>query len=134
MTAALTLNDSLTFNDSDRLQAWGGIQRVSTWLLAMSIPSDSVERVVDDESHDVTAAQGGDSDAFGRLVDAHQATIGQQMRRFSRDAAVVEELVHDVFVEAYRSLKTFRGQSPLIHWLRKLAVRVGYRYWQRQNA
>jgi RNA polymerase sigma-70 factor (ECF subfamily) len=55
------------------------------------------------------------------------------MRRFSRDAAVVEELVHDVFVEAYLSLKSYRAKAPLIHWLRQIAVRVGYRYWKRQT-
>jgi RNA polymerase sigma-70 factor (ECF subfamily) len=54
------------------------------------------------------------------------------MWRFSRDPAVCEELVQDVFVEAYFSLKSYRGKAPLIHWLRKIGVRVGYRYWKEQ--
>ena len=54
------------------------------------------------------------------------------MWRFSRDTTVCEELVQDVFVEAYFSLKSYRGRAPLIHWLRKIGVRVGYRYWKEQ--
>lgn len=38
-----------------------------------------------------------------------------------------------MFVEAYLSLKSYRLRSPLIHWLRKIAVRVGYRYWKRRS-
>jgi RNA polymerase sigma-70 factor (ECF subfamily) len=33
-------------------------------------------------------------------------------------------------VEAYFSLRSFRGQAPFLHWLRKIAVRVGCRYWK----
>ncbi len=51
------------------------------------------------------------------------------MRRFCRDPAVRVDLTHDVFVEAYLSLRSYRGTAPWIHWLRKIAVRVGYRYW-----
>ena len=43
-----------------------------------------------------------------------------------------EELVQDVFVEAYFSLKSYRGRAPLLHWLRKIGVRVGYKYWKEQ--
>lgn len=81
----------------------------------------------------VAAAMDGDGDAFGKIIDFHQSTIASQMRRFSRDPNAIEELVHDVFVEAYVSLRTYRKDSPLIHWLRKIAVRVGYRYWKRRS-
>ena len=82
------------------------------------------------ESRDIKAASNGDHDAFRRLVERYQATIAAQMRRFSRDHRVLEELVHDVFVEAFVSLSGFREKSPFEHWLRKIAVRVGYRHWK----
>ena len=81
----------------------------------------------------VAAALNGDGDGFGRIVELHQSTIAAQMRRFSRDQTVIEELVHDVFVETYMSLKSYRASAPLLHWLRKIAVRVDYRYWKRQS-
>jgi RNA polymerase sigma-70 factor (ECF subfamily) len=52
------------------------------------------------------------------------------MWRFSRDQRVHEELVQDVFVEAYLSLRTYRGKSPFAHWLSRIATRVGYHYWK----
>ena len=55
------------------------------------------------------------------------------MWRFTRNRGEWEELVQDVFVEAYFSLKSFRGRAPLLHWLKKVATRVGYRYWKRRK-
>ena len=74
----------------------------------------------------------GDEDSYVRLVRRYETQITRLMWRFSRDPAVCEELVQDVFVEAYYSLKSYRGKAPLIHWLRKIGVRVGYRYWKEQ--
>ncbi|MCA9217781.1 MAG: RNA polymerase sigma factor, partial [Planctomycetales bacterium] len=37
-----------------------------------------------------------------------------------------------VFVESYVSLRSYKGRSPFLHWLRKIAVRVGYRFWKEQ--
>ena len=89
------------------------------------------ENLVDPEI--VRAAQRGDSDAYRSLVEQSQNTIARQMRRFSRDIQVCEELTHDVFVEAFLSLHSFRGDASWIHWLRRVAVRVGYRYWKQNR-
>ncbi len=83
---------------------------------------------------DVAAALAGDELAYRRLVERYQNVIGEQMHRFSRSIAVRDELTHDVFVEAYFSLRTYRHSAPLLHWLRKIAVRVGYRYWTKNRA
>jgi RNA polymerase sigma-70 factor (ECF subfamily) len=85
------------------------------------------------EAAEVRAARAGDGDAYARIIARHQAALAQRMRRFARDAATVEELVHDVFVEAYFSLGSYRGEAPLEHWLQRIATRVGYRAWQRQR-
>lgn len=74
----------------------------------------------------------GDGEAFARLVRRYQQTMAAYLWRFSRDRGQCEELVHDVFVEAYLGLRNFRGEAPLLHWLRKIATRVGYRYWRRR--
>lgn len=86
------------------------------------------------DARDIAAVLSGDEESYGRLVERYQGDIARQMSRFSRDPLVRDELVHDVFVEAYLGLRTFRGTSPLIHWLRKIAVRVGYRYWTNRNS
>ena len=85
-----------------------------------------------DDWPDVQAALDGRGDAYARLIRRHQQAIGGYMWRFTRDRAQWEELVHDVFVEAYLSLRGYRGEAPLLHWLRKIATRVGYRWWKRR--
>ncbi len=82
---------------------------------------------------DITATLNGDEQAYAKLVRRYQSDIADQMWRFSRQVSVAEELVQEVFVEAYFSLAKFRGQSPLLHWLRRIATRVGYRYWKHET-
>lgn len=79
---------------------------------------------------DVQASVSGDGEAYARIVRRHQGEIAAYMYRFSRDRQTCEELVQDVFVQVYQSLHGFRGQSPLSHWMRRIATRVGYRYWR----
>ena len=82
---------------------------------------------------DVQQSRQGDSDAYQRLIERHQEHVGLILWRFSRDRRLHEELVQDVFVEAYLSLGSYRGKVPFAHWLSRIATRVGYRYWK-QNA
>lgn len=82
------------------------------------------------DAADIAASLDGDGEAFARLVRRYQGEIAATMWRFSRDRALCEELVHDVFVEAYLSLGSYRGKAPFLHWLRKIATRVGYRHWK----
>ena len=81
---------------------------------------------------DVQASLRGDGEAYARLVHRYQHEIAGYLWRFTRDRSQWEELVHDVFVEAYLSLRGYRGSAPLLHWLRKIATRVGYRWWQQK--
>ena len=86
-----------------------------------------------DLSADVRAASQGDGEAYSRIIGRYQQTIARRMHRFTRDPGAIEELVHDVFVEAYFSLSKYRGDAPLEHWLQKIATRVGYKYWERRQ-
>ena len=79
---------------------------------------------------DIGESLAGDPEAYRRLVERHQGRVSQILWRFSRDRRVHEELVQDAFVEAYLSLRGFRGTAPFSHWLARIATRVGYRYWK----
>ncbi len=82
---------------------------------------------------DVHQTLSGDGGAYERIVRRHQGAIGAYMWRFTRDRRAWEELVQDVFVEAYLSLKSYEGRAPLVHWLKRLATRVGYRHWTKRR-
>ena len=87
-------------------------------------------RVDGGDREDVELTRQGDPDAYQRLVERYQDHVARILWRFSRDRGVHEELVQDVFVEAYLSLNTYRGKAPLDHWLARIATRVGYRFWK----
>jgi RNA polymerase sigma-70 factor (ECF subfamily) len=82
---------------------------------------------------DIAAAAAGDGQAYARIIDRFRPLLTARMRRFANSAADIDELVHDVFVEAYFSLDNFRGDSPFEHWLQRIATRVGYRRWKQNR-
>jgi len=82
------------------------------------------------ELEDIRQSRRGDSDAYQRLIEQNQEYVSRILWRFSRDPLVHEELVQDVFVEAYIGLRSYRGKAPFAHWLSRIATRVGYRHWR----
>lgn len=115
-----------------RLPGTGVSLAFAAWRLAKEDADVAGEGLDSSDQQVIRRVLAGDVDAFSRIVGRYQGTIARQMGRFSRDAGVVEELVHDVFVQAFISLKSYRKKSPLLHWLRKIAVRTGYRYWKEE--
>ena len=89
-------------------------------------PDDAVD------IEDVRRCRSGDGEAYRRLVERHQGRVASMMWRFSRDPESHEELVQNVFVEAYVSLPRYRPTGAFSHWLARIATRVGYRFWKEQ--
>ena len=85
------------------------------------------------DARDIGATLDGDRQAFGRIVERYQQSVAARMWRFTRDRRQLEELVEEVFVEAWYSLSGFRGDAPLLHWLQRIATRTGYRFWKRRD-
>lgn len=88
--------------------------------------------VIPADSEDIFLSRAGDSDAYRRLIERYQDHVAKIVWRFSRDRLIHEELIQDVFVEAYLSLGGFRGRAPFSHWLSRIATRIGYHYWKTQ--
>jgi len=91
---------------------------------------DPAETGSEEDRQDIADSLAGNGEGYARLVRRYQNKVAAQMWRFTRDAVVLDQLVQDVFVEAYLSLKGFKGQAPFLHWLRRVATRVGFRYWK----
>lgn len=80
----------------------------------------------------VAQAQGGDLEAFGRLVDRYQRPLvafGRAMLSGSPDA---EDVAQEAFVRAYRALGQFRGASSFKTWLYQIAANVARTYATRR--
>lgn len=85
-----------------------------------------------DDLRDVESCRDGNTEAYRRLVDRYQQRIARMMWRFARDPETHEDLVQEVFIEAFQSLPTFKARAPFEHWLARIATHVGYRHWRMQ--
>ena len=72
----------------------------------------------------VLAVRNGDREAFGGLVDRHKDRVYAVLRNLLADPALAEELAHEAFVRAYRSLHTFRGEARFGTWLVQIAINL----------
>ncbi len=70
----------------------------------------------------VRRAQEGDSDAFAELFNAHKARVFSLCLRMTNNAAEAEDLTQDAFMQVFRKLSSFRGDSALSTWLHRIAV------------
>jgi RNA polymerase sigma-70 factor, ECF subfamily len=79
-----------------------------------------VERPADTEL--IARILRGDMRALETLMRLHNRTLFRTARAILRDDAEAEEAVQDAYLQAYRKLATFRGESKLSTWLVRITA------------
>jgi RNA polymerase sigma-70 factor (ECF subfamily) len=64
----------------------------------------------------------GDADAFEELYRTHAGRLYGLAFRMAGSAQEAEDLLQEMFLQAYRKLGTFRGESSLKTWLYRLGM------------
>jgi RNA polymerase sigma-70 factor, ECF subfamily len=77
-----------------------------------------------DEHALVEACRNGQPGAFDLVVERHRRSIYLLCYRFVSNHEDASDLSQDVFLRAYRGLRSFRGQSSLATWLHRIGVNV----------
>jgi RNA polymerase sigma-70 factor (ECF subfamily) len=72
----------------------------------------------------VQAALAGDRDAFGELFQRHEKQIFAVAYRRLSDRDEADELVQDVFIQAWRKLGQLSQAEAFAGWLRQITVRM----------
>ncbi|MDB4967825.1 MAG: polymerase sigma factor RpoE [Myxococcales bacterium] len=80
-----------------------------------------------DVSQLVERARAGEPAAFRELFRLHLSRVHRIVHRMAGASSDVDDLVQTVFVEGFRSLPSFRGESLFSTWLGRIAVRVSLR-------
>jgi RNA polymerase sigma-70 factor, ECF subfamily len=70
----------------------------------------------------IKRAQAGDADAFGALFQAHKARVYSVCLRMTSNAAEAEDLTQDAFLQVFRKITKFRGDSAFSTWVHRIAV------------
>ena len=89
-----------------------------------SIPSNkvTVDRT-DEGSPDLVArCQAGDVDAFAELYARHSARIFSLAARMAGSPETGEDLLQEIFLQAYRKIGGFKGDAAVGTWLYRLAL------------
>lgn len=72
----------------------------------------------------VEACLAGRREAFDVIVRRNQRQIYQLCYRFAGNHEDASDLAQDVFIRAYRGLRSFQGKSQLATWLYRIGVNV----------
>lgn len=76
----------------------------------------------------VSLSQSGDLKAFGLLVEKYQNRLYRLILRIIKNQSVVEDLVQESLIKAYRSIANFRGESAFYTWLYKIGLNTARNY------
>jgi len=76
------------------------------------------------EDETIKKAQQGDLKSFEELYARHKARVFSLCLRMSNNYAHAEELTQETFLQLYRKIASFRGESAFSTWLYRLSVNV----------
>ena len=76
------------------------------------------------EAAAIEEAKKGSGEAFEHLYHLHKSRIYSLCLRMTGDAADAEDLTQEAFLQMFRKIGTFRGESAFSTWLHRLAVNL----------
>jgi RNA polymerase sigma-70 factor (ECF subfamily) len=74
-----------------------------------------------------------DAEAFGEVYDRYSTRVFNICYGMVRDVAIAEDLTQDTFLQAFRKIASFRGDSLLSTWLHRIAVNTTLMFLRREK-
>lgn len=87
----------------------------------------------DQDSAAIARCVGGDLSAFRGLVEKHQRAVYAVVSRILPNRDDADDIVQDVFLQAYRSIASFRGDSSFSTWLCRIAINAAIKRAKSQS-
>ncbi len=76
------------------------------------------------EAEAIERAKQGDAEAFQLLYGLHKRRVYSLCLRMTANTAEAEDLTQEAFLQLFRKIATFRGESAFSTWLHRMAVNV----------
>lgn len=87
----------------------------------------------DSEAGLVKRAQRGDTEAFANIFYVHKPRVYSLCLRMTNNVAEAEDLTQEAFLQVFRKLPTFRGDSALSTWMYRVAVNTVLMYFRKRG-
>jgi len=85
------------------------------------------------EAEAIDRARQGDAESFEALYALHKRRVYSLCLRMTGNTAEAEDLTQEAFLQLYRKIATFRGESAFSTWLHRLAVNVVLMHLRKKN-
>jgi RNA polymerase sigma-70 factor, ECF subfamily len=85
------------------------------------------------EAEAIEQAKQGDARAFQFLYDLHKRRVYSLCLRMTGNAAFAEDLTQEAFLQLFRKIGTFRGESAFSTWLHRMSVNVVLMQLRKKN-
>jgi RNA polymerase sigma-70 factor (ECF subfamily) len=79
-------------------------------------------------------AQQGESESFGPLVQKYQQRVFSLVYHLVRRRDEAEDLAQEIFIKAFRAIKSYNFQSSFVTWLSRIATNHCYDYLRHERA
>jgi len=89
---------------------------------------------VDQEIQWIKRAQQGDAEAFGPLVQKHRQRVFSLVYHLVRRRDEVEDLAQEIFIKAFRAIRSYNFQSSFATWLSRITTNHCYDYLRHERA
>jgi RNA polymerase sigma-70 factor (ECF subfamily) len=76
------------------------------------------------EAEAIERAKQGDAEAFQFLYNLHKRRVYSLCLRMTSNTAAAEDLTQEAFLQLFRKIATFRGESAFSTWLHRMSVNV----------
>ena len=81
----------------------------------------------------IALAKQGNEEAFAALFETHKRRVYSLCLRMTGNTAEAEDLTQEAFLQLFRKISTFRGESAFSTWLHRLAVNVVLMHLRRKG-
>jgi len=111
------------------------VRRISRGAAGKGDLTDPQQRLASDsaEAELIEKAKLGDAQAFQALYDKHKRRVYSLCLRMTSNTAEAEDLTQEAFLQLYRKIGTFRGESAFSTWLHRLSVNVVLMHLRRKS-
>jgi RNA polymerase sigma-70 factor (ECF subfamily) len=85
------------------------------------------------EAEAIERAKQGDAQAFEFLYNLHKRRVYSLCLRMTGNTASAEDLTQEAFLQLFRKIGTFRGESAFSTWLHRMSVNVVLMQLRKKN-